>query len=67
MLTMLSNAHVRTKQFNRVQSLFSAKYNFYKLNLMYICTTRYLCNVILQIVLQMTCGFSLFPHFQITL
>ena len=35
-------------------------------SLMYICTTRYLCNAIQHIVLEMSCGFSLFPHFQIT-
>ena len=33
---------------------------------MYICTTRYLCNAISQIVLEVSCGFSLFPNFQIT-
>ena len=30
------------------------------------CATRYLCNAIQQIVLEMSCGCSLFPHFQIT-
>ena len=33
---------------------------------MYICATRYLYNAIQQIILQMSYGFRLFPHFQIT-
>lgn len=33
---------------------------------MYICTTGYLCNAISQIVLEVSCGFGLFPYFQIT-
>ena len=34
---------------------------------MYIYATRYLCDAILRIVLEMSCGFSLFPDFQTTL
>ena len=30
------------------------------------CATRYLCNAIEQIAWEMSCGCSLFPHFQIT-
>ena len=33
---------------------------------MHICAIRYLCNAIQQIVLEMSCGFSLIPHFQFT-
>ena len=41
-------------------------HSFCTLSLMYICITRYLCNAIRQIVLEMPCEFSLFPHFEIT-
>ena len=67
MLTMLRITHVRTKQFILVQCLFFfAEFIFCTLSLIYICATRYLYNAIQQIVLQMSYGFRLFPHFQIT-
>ena len=64
--TMLRNIHLHTKKFPWVQWFFPAEYNFCKLSLMYICATRYLCNVIWQFVLELPCSFSSFPHFQIT-
>ena len=66
MLTMLRNTHMRTKQFASLQCLFSAKCNFCEINIMYICVTRYVCNAIQQIVMETSCGFSLFSRFQIT-
>ena len=63
---MLRIIHVRTKQCIGVQCFFPAEYNFLTLRLMYICTTGYLCNAMQQIVLEISCGFILFPHFQIS-
>ena len=67
MLIKLRIIHVHPKQFIWAQCLFSAEYTFCSLSLMYIYATRYLCDAILQIVSEMSCGFSLFPDFQTTL
>ena len=57
---------MHSKQFIWVQCLFSAEYTFCSLNLMYIYATRYLRDAILQIIFELSCGFSLFPDFQTT-
>ena len=64
MLTMLRNMCVQNNLL-KYGGFFHQSTIFWKLNLMYICTPHCLSHAIYQIVLEMSCEFSLFPHCQI--
>ena len=55
---------MRVKQLATVP--FVRTVQFFVHAVMYICTTRYLRKAIQHIVSEISCGFSFFPHFQIT-